>query len=110
MESGSVYAVTRSDFAGTGIGTGNQGRLTVSPSSWPCEGPLPAFRRALGRRVGRCGLVASPASRRLSCSGQRCTLSFDPELYVGLSVSTSIRRESLRERHLGRRSGINQLD
>ena len=82
---------------------------TDSPSAWPCEGPLSALMRALGRRVGRCRLVAGPAGRRLSRSGQRCTLPFDPELDVALSVPTSIRRESLRQRHLGRGSGKNQL-
>ena len=83
--------------------------VTDSPSAWPCEGPGSASMRALGRHVGRCGLVAGLAGCRLSRSGQRCTLPFDPELYVALSVPTSIRRESLRQRHLGRGFGKNQL-
>jgi hypothetical protein len=85
------------------------GWVTDSPSAWLWEGPLTARMWALGWRVGWYRLVAGPAGRRLSRSGQRCTLSFDPELYVTLCVATSIRRNGLRERRLGRGSGIDEL-
>ena len=101
-----IVQIVRRDRTGSRFYTG---WVTDSPSAWPCEGPLPAFMQALGRRAGRCGLIASPAGYRLSRSGQRCTPAFHPELYVAQRVPTSIRRNGLRQRHLGRGSGIDQL-